>query len=753
MSMKAFTLSTLPLLPAWLIVLLIVALLALLAYGSRLLHAKQVPARWVKILGGMRLLIIVVFALCLLQPVASFTRSVEPAPELLVLVDTSQSMGLAASSGRKSRLEETLGAFQRSGLPAALRRQFAPRWFAFDRSAYPVVYEDLTGLRPTGDTTRFAESLTTAWNYLRSARSANAGPAPARLILLSDGNDRGSQDFVATARKFGLAIDTLAPPDPDAAPATAEPAIIDVQCARRVLLGSETQFLVTIRHDDSGEHALTLSLTEDGKEAASQDVVVGPAPGEKRVHVAHRPTTIGMKLYEFRLAGKGADAPRSDAYRLSVQVVDNRTEVLILEDSWRWEFKFLRRIFENDPSFTFTALLSRGGAAFAQFGEPDRRVQLGGFPQSRAELNWFDAIILGDVNPKRWPRGLAASLAQVVTEEGKSLIVIAGPNLAQWAETADLQGILPVEITREAGKPVEGPVEVRLTPEGSASSFFFNPDKKAGLWSSLPPLDQIYPPLRKRPAATVLVEAARRANAHGNLIVMAEHTVGRGRVLFVGTDTLWKWQTLAPANEAGVTPYAVFWLQALRALAPARLGSGGASLWLTADRSRYEAGQKVILRAEVQSERPLAQPKVQATVVLPGEKRLPLALGPDPANPQVFQAEFETSAPGSYRIAAVVTSEGKTAADTATAIDVEESKGELADVRVDANNLARIAAATGGRRIDLADPATWPTSSDVPRVAVRQTQTLDLWNNFSLPLLLCGLLGVDWLLRLLRGYV
>ena len=81
-------------------------------------------------------------------------------------------------------------------------------------------------------------------------------------------------------------------------------------------------------------------------------------------------------------------------------------------------------LFEDDPSFRFSALLARGGGAFVQFGSPDRRVNLVGFPQTRADLDGFDCFVLGDVDPAKWPRALAADLARQVTDEGKSLVVI-----------------------------------------------------------------------------------------------------------------------------------------------------------------------------------------------------------------------------------------------------------------------------------------------------------------------------------------
>jgi hypothetical protein len=741
------SLDFLPILPGWVIFLLAAALLATLVHGSLHLRQKQVPRRWLWILGSLRVAAVIAFVLALLQPVLSYTRMVEEPPDLAVLVDTSQSMGLPGGTDQGSRLREIVPPLLAGDLASSLRDRYRLHWFAFDSSAYPVKEAEVAGLKPVGASTRYAKSLTAAWNQLRAT-----GVTPERLLLVSDGNDHGASDPVETAHRLGLVIDTLAPSP--ASPSSAASAIVlaDVQSAPRVLLGSETHFRVTLRRPLSSrsDQSLTLRLAEDGKNVRKQKVVFQRGRTEQTIPVAYRPTSPGTKEYTFRLKAPGSSGA-GKPYRLSVQVLDNKNEVLILEDTWRWEFKFLRRLFEEDPSFRFTALLARGRGSFMHFGSPKRRVNLVGFPQSRAELEGFDTIILGDVNPNRWPRGLASAIAQLVTEEGKSLMVIAGTNLKYLAEVPELNRLLPVVITRQSARPMAGPVPVRISSEGIKSPFFFQSSDSTPV--KLPPLDQIYAPLRKRPAATVLLEAAKQGNAHGNLIVVAEHTVGRGRVLYLGTDTLWKWQTLAPQNQATATPYSLFWQQTFRALTPVRANLGGVHLWLQPHRSRYEVRRPVLLRAEIQSARPVPQPKIQATVILPDKRHMPLAFAVDPAEPTFFRAEFESPLPGTYRVKAAVLSAGKTAAEGATVLYVEEGQAEQSDIRIDRINLARIAAGTGGKVIDLARADTWSESGDQPNRLAAQTRTLDLWNNFTLVLLICGLLGADWILRLRKGYM
>src|SRR6185295_3414667 len=228
-------------------------------------------------------------------------------------------------------------------------------------------------------------------------------------------------------------------------------AIGEVQSARRVLLGSETHFRVVLRSPAplTANRQLTLRLTEDGEEIWHEDLDFPAGKTEHRIAVAQRPGEVGTRHYQFQLAARGqaVSTAAGSSYPLSVEVIDNKNEVLILEDSWRWDFKYLRRVLEDDPSFRFTALVARGGGAFVQFGDPQRRNRLGGFPQSRAEIAGFDTFILGNVDPRHWPRGLAPAIAELVTEEGKSLVVIAGPNLAQFGEVPELNTLLPVELS------------------------------------------------------------------------------------------------------------------------------------------------------------------------------------------------------------------------------------------------------------------------------------------------------------------
>ncbi|MEO8205631.1 MAG: hypothetical protein ABI615_05580 [Chthoniobacterales bacterium] len=744
-----------PTLPVWLIIALTIGLVGLLGYGCLVLKQKNVPAKWIGIFGALRLGIIGVFMLCLFQPVVSCKHTINQGPALLVMLDTSLSMKMPDATGKGTRFQEIMNWMESSGLQSKLAKNPHTYWFAFDQNSRPVPLNDLKNLKPEGSTTHYADSLSSAWDYYRQTGTQNAdgGVASARVLLISDGNDLGSRDVVDVAQNIGAAMDTLAPAS-SREKSAASVAIANVQGERRIHLGSQSRFLVTLRQEGMDNKPFTLQLKEGGKILSSQNVTFTSNQHEKQINFPFQPTEEGIKEYEFEILKPPAGAAISNNHeKFSLQVVGDKNEVLLLEDNWRWEFKFLLRIFEDDPSFTFTGFLARGNSAYAQFSESDRKRTLNGFPQTRAELEQFDTIVLGDINPKRWSKEFVQALNRLVIDEGKSLIVIAGPNIVNYMDIPQLAALLPVEIVETSGKPVteDGGVEVKLSPDGLASPLFFAGD--VNTWNKLQPLDQIYAPSRKRPAASILLETSKLANAYGNLIVIAEHTVGRGRVLYVGTDALWKWQTTAQPNEAGISPYTVFWQQALRAMSSNRTSSGNANLWLLPDHSKYETDETITIRAEVQSSRALAKPKIQGKVTLPDKKQILLDFAPHPTQPGFYQAQFVASSAGQYQIFGEVVSEGKRVAEQLIPVDVEKSTAETNNTHIDEANLARIASDTGGKKIDRNDSKTWPTPENLGKISVEQMSTFDLWNNFTLLILLCLLLGGDWTLRLLKGFV
>ncbi len=727
--------STPPLFPAWISLSLLGALVAAVIFGVLVLAQRGIDWRWNAFLAGVRLLAIAVFALILFPPHLTFNRSRVLLPELVVLVDGTGSMNAA---DRWSKLTAELDDGE---LGRTLRERFQIRQYTFDSKARSLKNGPFAAIKPEGKTTLLAESLQSLF-----AQEEAQGRKPRHILLASDGIDQSLNDPLTVAVDRFAKIDVLAPPA-GSRPRAARVEIVRVQSPPRVLLGSETPLRVTIRNLPATARKVTLKLMEEGKTLLEKEETLTAGKSEQSLDVALRPVGSGLHTYEVAISS--ADAEAGPAHKHAVQVLDQKYEILILEDTWRWEYKYLQQVVDNDPSFRFTAMLPRGRKTFSQFASPDRRVTLTDYPENPADLEAFDVFILGDAEVSKWKRGLASALARLVHDEGKSLVVIAGPRLGTLATIREFDGLLPVRLTTDSGKPIEAPAESRLRPDAADSPFFF---KLPGGTDNLALVDRIYPVQGKTPQATVLIEAREYKKEKAQpYILLAEHTVGKGRVLFVGTDTLYKWHTMAAVGEA-VTPYTVFWQQALRALTPTRPLLGPVQIWLTPLRSKASVGGKIAVEAEIQTRQKMEQPILKGSVTLPDGSLAPLVFVADPADALRYRTEFVSEQVGMHTVSAQLMLEGKISAKGTVLVEFDEPTSETEPQDADRAGLLRLAEGTGGSLIDLTSPETWPVAAGASQTQIER-DSIDLWNNGTLLLLLVGLLAIDWFGRLWRGLV
>src|SRR6185437_4397954 len=195
--------------------------------------------------------------------------------------------------------------------------------------------------------------------YCRQTESGNNILPSSRVLLVSDGEEvGGGEDVAGLARSLGFSIDTLDPGVVDIDPvATGKIVIASVQIPRSVKAGAEMQVIATLRSDGKPVAPQQVSLLEAGQPVASVSVAFAADETEKTVRLSHRPAKSGLAAYQLVLPAVSSDKP----YDFTVNVVDDKNQVLVLEDNWRWDLKFLRQVVEDDPSFSFTAFLSRSG--------------------------------------------------------------------------------------------------------------------------------------------------------------------------------------------------------------------------------------------------------------------------------------------------------------------------------------------------------------------------------------------------------
>jgi hypothetical protein len=211
------------------------------------------------------------------------------------------------------------------------------------------------------------------------------------------------------------------------------------------------------------------------------------------------------------------------------------------------------------------------------------------------------------------------------------------------------------------------------------------------------------------------------------------------------TDSTWRWR-----YRLGDTYFYRYWGQVLRTMTPHELPGENRLVRVTVDREKYNAGERVVLRARALTPtfHPLRATALSATLTRDDGTRTEVRLGPLPGRPGVYTAEWTPSRPGRYRVSLRGPSGGP-AAEAEFA--VEDASPERRDPEMNRDLLQRVARAGGGAYLELADLNRLPER--IPDRSERRVTRAErpLWDA-PLPLALFSLLLVgEWLLRKRSG--
>ncbi len=755
--------------------------LAVLAWASYWRDARAIlsPVKR-RTLTGLRVVLFALLLLLLLRPVLAFTVDTAVRRTLLTLVDATASMKIvdarvdAADVKRagiatglldlKKGLEQPAAAIKpiprvevmremlnrpKLELWSSLRRELDISAFTFGQKLGEVTMESsperpaawLDKLQPDAKATALGDSLRELLNRTR-------GQALAGIFLVTDGaSNFGASPLEAAqmARSEGVPLFIYG---------------VGITTPRDVIVSNlttqEVAFVndalpVTVRvrgqglRGESGKVVMRLVKLPEGGEGevvAEKDVTFGD-DDDAVVSVPFSPKEVGA--FELR----AAIAPRNDeasqdnnAVAQRIRVVDSKVKILYLETAPRWEYRYLQSTLMRDRRLTLKTVLLEGDPSIAEGQDSPFLPQI---PETKEELFKFDLLILGDVSPSRFSAAQTVALEEFVQRFGGCVLFVAGPRFSPSAFTGTVfEKLLPVELDPTA-TPLAGNAgtSVELTPQGRAHPMLKlsdNAEEAAAAWRQFGKLFWIAPVLRAKPAAQVLLVDSdnAHANRHGKLVIAAEHQFGLGRVMWMGTDNTWRWR-----RNTSERFHTILWAQIAQQLGLHHLLSGSKLTQLSADKQRYNVGERVSVSGRLYHSdfTPVRDATVGATITLENGTKQPVALRAVPDQPGTYRTEFVASASGTTRF-----SSDRDAA-TALELSITEPHYESGETAMNEATLRAMAEASGGAF--FREENLWQLPAAVSSKAERISTTIDgeLWASplFFLLVLLVG--SVEWLLR------
>jgi hypothetical protein len=458
-----------------------------------------------------------------------------------------------------------------------------------------------------------------------------------------------------------------------------------------------------------------------------------------------------------------------------VQLADDRARVLLVDGEARWEFRYLRNALTRDPRVAVESVVFHQPAP-GTASSPTYGTALPEAPTTSASgadpLGGFDAVVVGDVDPGDVTPEVWERLERYVADRGGTLIFSPGPRfwpgLQGRNETVrkllpvldpapvavDPNGVDPAHPSLPPGTAVvpsaEALAEANIWPMLQLAS---DPEQGRVLWAGLPGLPWALAG-KGKPGATVLATAGAGSSAPA---VLAAQPYGLGKVLWVGTDSTWRWR-----HRVGDAYHHRFWGQAVRWAAAGKLAAGNAFVRFGPARGRISEGETVTLQARIAEGVPGVSPDllIAARIFRAGSKpsdSKAVAVVPLRAaagRPRTFEGTTPALPAGSYvvRLDAPQVAEalglGTSKNEPEAALEVvardTTERVELAAARAP---LEQLATATGGRVVADHDAHQLPPLLRGRTVTTTRTAETPLWDHPAALSLFFALLTVEWVAR------
>ncbi|MBC8127358.1 MAG: hypothetical protein H8M99_09490 [Gloeobacteraceae cyanobacterium ES-bin-144] len=735
-------------------------------------------ARWII---GLRLAALAGFVWIFIEPV--WVRKVERnlKREVVVVLDDSASMHLKDEGSNSTRIEMGEAALTQSKIIEKLREKLRVRVVKAARS---VSAEGETIAAGWGDSTDLAGALGTVIEQVPPDELAG-------VLMVSDGRHNRPERVEDVARRYGvvdapvgiIAVGSSEPPK--------DAAILSVRAPEAIHLGDRMRVAVDLKFDGYIGKKVKVLLRRGEKLLDEREIAIPHDHHREEIRFAQVPDQGGVGDYQIQIERlEGERFTENNSWKFETSITDARTNVLIIENYPRWEFRYLRNLFYGrDKSVHLQYVLmnpdlivgQRDPAIAASASRPFGAAQATRLPETEQEWRKFDVIILGDVDPKVISAPTWKIISRCVNERAALLVMIAGQRFMPHAIDSEVgQALVPVDLEyglQNFFKSGGGAFRFNLTAEGSrhpVTQQSPGSEANARIWSEFPDLNWRHPVTGLKEGAEVLLSAVdegekknvtgadglkmalddlakRRENEAKSALLVTRQT-GKGKVALLLTDRTWRLR-----EGAGDLYHHRFWGNLVRWGAGPVMRSGGDRARMGTDQLTYTPDDTAKVTARLRDEflNPVDDASLQAEVLRDGKVFASVALSAVAGSNGLYEANLEQfSSAGKYEVRLrgdradqLIKEDGKN--ELKTEFRVVGSRGpiELAETTLNRPLLETIAELSGGKVVSLeqsGDLANLFLSDKNERNEIRESA---LWDSAWVLAVMAALLASEWVLR------
>ncbi len=571
------------------------------------------------------------------------------------------------------------------------------------------------------------------------------------VVLLSDGDWNIGDSPVKAATRFhmqGVPVFTVGVgsevPLPDIE-------LVSMDAPTYGVTKKQLRIPFVVRNTLGQDRDVNLTLSVNDAPTVNKVITV-PAMGQAQENMAWTPQETGEYTLNLRIAPDTQELiPENNELSAPISIRKERLEVLVIESYPRWEYRYLRNALERDAGVNVTCLLFHPKLPKVGGG----RSYIKRFPDAR-ELSKFDVVFLGDVGitPEQLTVEQAQDLRQLVSAQAAGIVFIPGRTGAHdLLTTGPLADLYPVVLDPATPKGVGSSVQsyFALTEPGQRSLLTRLGDTDLGnseVWRTLPGFFWYAGIKRAKAGTEILAVHDQAATVSGRVPLIVTKTYGTGKVLFMGTDSAWRWR-----HGVEDKYHYRFWSQVARWMAYRRQMAQGEAIRLFYSPDRPHVDDVLTLNANVMDNvgGPLDRGTVTVQAIAPSGKTETIRLQPGIEDALgLFVGTFVPKESGNYRL---VATSSETGASVQTDLSVQglnrEQQGRLARFDV----LEEIAKISNGKLVSIADVGTLLdhlAALPEPEPIVKRTR---IWAHPLWGGLIILLLGLFWVARKMAGTI
>ena len=345
----------------------------------------------------------------------------------------------------------------------------------------------------------------------------------------------------------------------------------------RMIYEGKTLYEKELRTDGSGLRKLSFNFPIE-EEAAKL------AKGEE--NLASKNVSMNIKAEISHIEG---DRQRqNNTSSINVQAATRKRGILLVDSRPRWEWRYLKAMFERDTKWEVNTVIPAEGNKFK------RGKKSGEFPSTREEMLNYDMIIFGDVNKTLLENQDMIWIREFVEQRSGGIIFLDGRRggLQSYKDTP-LEDILPVKWKSAAGK--RDITNISLTNTGKENVAFDLSDEKMSnedVWNKLPKIKFMAHAEALAGSETILEEGDKVKNP-----LLVFRRFGAGKVFYSATADFWRWRF-----KKGDLYHHRFWNQIVNWIMEKPFTIQDKYISLDTGKATYDAGEKANIRIRLRDD-------------------------------------------------------------------------------------------------------------------------------------------------------